>query len=72
MTAARAIITADSPEWAEVAGRTMTGYATSVIGCDAEASIERTWTPEETPDGRPGRGGAPVRVQPRRPGKGPE
>jgi len=54
MTAARAIITADSPEWAEIAGRTMSGYATSVIACDAEASVERTLGAEETPDGRPG------------------
>ena len=54
MTAARAIITADSPTWAEIAGRTMSGYATSVIGCDAEASIERALAPDETPDGRPG------------------
>jgi formylmethanofuran--tetrahydromethanopterin N-formyltransferase len=54
MTAARAIVTADTAAWAEVAGRTMTGYATSVIACDAEASIERTLSPEETPDGRPG------------------
>ncbi len=54
MTAARAIITADSPTWAEVAGRTMSGYATSVIACDAEAAIERILTPDETPDGRPG------------------
>lgn len=54
MTAARAIVTADSPAWAEIAGRTMTGYATSVIACDAEAAIERTLDPTETPDGRPG------------------
>jgi formylmethanofuran--tetrahydromethanopterin N-formyltransferase len=54
MTGARLIITADSPRWAEVAGRTMTGYASSVIGCDAEASIERPVPPEESPDGRPG------------------
>jgi formylmethanofuran--tetrahydromethanopterin N-formyltransferase len=54
MTAARAIITAETPGWAEVAGRTMSGYATSVIGCDAEAAIERTLEPAETPDGRPG------------------
>ena len=54
MTAARAIVTADSPAWAEVAGRTMSGYATSVIGCDAEAAVERELAPEETPDGRPG------------------
>src|SRR6185369_8684243 len=26
----------------------------SVIGCDAEAGIERTLSPDETPDGRPG------------------
>src|ERR1700709_1568319 len=54
MTAARAIVTADTAHWAEIAGRTMSGYATSVIACDAEASIERTLSPEETPDGRPG------------------
>jgi formylmethanofuran--tetrahydromethanopterin N-formyltransferase len=54
MTAARAIITADTAAWAEIAGRTMSGYATSVIGCDAEASIERVLTADETPDGRPG------------------
>ena len=54
MAATRAIVTADSPGWAEIAGRTMTGYACSVIGCDAEAAIERTLTPGETPDGRPG------------------
>jgi formylmethanofuran--tetrahydromethanopterin N-formyltransferase len=54
MTAARAIVTADTPAWATIAGQTMTGYATSVIGCDAEAGIERALTPDETPDGRPG------------------
>ncbi len=54
MTAARAIVTADSPGWAEVGARTMSGYATSVIGCDAEAAVERALGPEETPDGRPG------------------
>ena len=54
MTAARVIVTADTPHWAAVAGQTMTGYATSVIGCDAEAGIERVLTPDETPDGRPG------------------
>jgi formylmethanofuran--tetrahydromethanopterin N-formyltransferase len=32
----------------------MTGFATSVIGCKCEASIERELAPEETPDGRPG------------------
>lgn len=54
MTAARAIITADTPGWAETAARTMTGYATSVIACDAEAAIEKPLAPAETPDGRPG------------------
>jgi formylmethanofuran--tetrahydromethanopterin N-formyltransferase len=54
MTAARAIITAATPSWADIAGRTMTGYATSVIACDAEAAVERALSPEETPDGRPG------------------
>jgi formylmethanofuran--tetrahydromethanopterin N-formyltransferase len=54
MTAARAVVTADTLRWAEVAGRTMSGYATSVIACDAEAAIERAVPPEETPDGRPG------------------
>src|SRR4051794_10492017 len=54
MTAARAIVTAESPEWARIAGREMTGYATSVIACDAEAGIERALDPDETPDGRPG------------------
>jgi formylmethanofuran--tetrahydromethanopterin N-formyltransferase len=54
MTAARAVITADTAAWAGVAAQVMTGYATSVIGCDAEAAIERVLGPEETPDGRPG------------------
>ncbi|MDB5350652.1 MAG: formylmethanofuran--tetrahydromethanopterin N-formyltransferase [Planctomycetota bacterium] len=54
MTAARAIVTADTAHWAEIAGRTMTGYATSVIACDAEASVERVLSASETPDGRPG------------------
>lgn len=54
MTAARAIITADTPRWANTAALTMTGYATSVIGCDAEASIESILAAEQTPDGRPG------------------
>jgi formylmethanofuran--tetrahydromethanopterin N-formyltransferase len=54
MTAARAVVTAETPYWAEVAGRTMSGYATSVIACDAEASVERVLSANETPDGRPG------------------
>jgi formylmethanofuran--tetrahydromethanopterin N-formyltransferase len=54
MWAARAIVTAATPEWARTAGQVTTGYATSVIGCDAEAGIEAELGPEETPDGRPG------------------
>jgi formylmethanofuran--tetrahydromethanopterin N-formyltransferase len=54
MSAARAIVTAATAAWAETAGRLATGYAASVIGCDAEAGIERILTPDKTPDGRPG------------------
>jgi formylmethanofuran--tetrahydromethanopterin N-formyltransferase len=54
MTAARLILTAANAEWAKTAAVEATGYAASVIGCDAEAGIERTLPAEETPDGRPG------------------
>lgn len=50
----RLIITADSMDWARIAGQTVSGYATSVIACDAEAAIERELTAAETPDARPG------------------
>jgi len=52
--AARLIITAATPEWANIAATQATGYATSVIACDCEAGIERELSAEETPDGRPG------------------
>lgn len=54
MTAARVVVTADTPGWARTAAQAATGYAASVIGCDAEAGIERELPPDETPDGRPG------------------
>jgi formylmethanofuran--tetrahydromethanopterin N-formyltransferase len=54
MWGARVVITAATPEWALEAGRSMTGFATSVIGCKCEAGIERVLAPGETPDGRPG------------------
>jgi formylmethanofuran--tetrahydromethanopterin N-formyltransferase len=54
MSAARLIVTAIDAEWAAIAGRVVTGYATSVIGCDAEAGIAEVLPPERTPDGRPG------------------
>jgi formylmethanofuran--tetrahydromethanopterin N-formyltransferase len=54
MRAARVVITAQTSEWAQTAARSMTGFATSVIGCKVEAGIESEIAPEETPDGRPG------------------
>ncbi|HLF96730.1 MAG TPA: formylmethanofuran--tetrahydromethanopterin N-formyltransferase [Methylococcaceae bacterium] len=54
MWGTRVVITAASRKWAQAAGRSMTGFATSVIGCKCEAGIERELSPEETPDGRPG------------------
>jgi formylmethanofuran--tetrahydromethanopterin N-formyltransferase len=54
MTAARLIVTAETPNWALTAGQVATGFASSVIGCDVEAGIEHLLTPEGTPDGRPG------------------
>jgi formylmethanofuran--tetrahydromethanopterin N-formyltransferase len=54
MTAVRLIVTAETPSWAQTAAQVTTGYASSVIGCDAEAGVERTLGSDETPDGRPG------------------
>jgi formylmethanofuran--tetrahydromethanopterin N-formyltransferase len=54
MWGARIVVTADSPEWAMHAGRSLTGFATSVIGCKCEAGIERELSADATPDGRPG------------------
>ena len=48
------IVTNDTAKWAMIAAVTMTGFATSVIGCGAEAGIDAELSPEETPDGRPG------------------
>ena len=54
MRAARVVITAQSPQWARTAAESMTGFATSVIGCKVEAGIEAELGADETPDGRPG------------------
>jgi len=54
MRATRLIITAANMKWALHAARSLTGFATSVIGCGCEAGIERPLAAEETPDGRPG------------------
>ncbi|MGZ4901649.1 MAG: formylmethanofuran--tetrahydromethanopterin N-formyltransferase [Halobacteriota archaeon] len=52
--AARVLITGATTELAETAALVATGFATSVIGCSAEAGIDRYVLPNETPDGRPG------------------
>jgi formylmethanofuran--tetrahydromethanopterin N-formyltransferase len=54
MWGARIVITAETPAWAGQAARTLTGFATSVIGCKCEAGIERELDGAQTPDGRPG------------------
>jgi len=54
MRAARVLVTARSAAWARTAAQSMTGFATSVIGCKVEAGIEADLVPDETPDGRPG------------------
>lgn len=54
MRATRIIITALNLRWARQAGETMTGFATSVIGCGVEAGIESELSREQTLDGRPG------------------
>jgi len=48
----RTIITAESTAWALHAAHSLAGFATSVIACGCEASIEGRWP--DTPDGRPG------------------
>src|SRR5215475_4876242 len=54
MRATAVIITADTAQWARQAALSMTGFATSVIGCGCEAGIDRELTGKQTPDGRPG------------------
>ena len=54
MWGTRLIITAETRNWALAAARSMTGFATSVIGCKCEAGIESELAPEQTPDLRPG------------------
>ncbi len=54
MRATAVVITADSARWARQAALTMTGFATSVIGCGCEAGIDRALAAKDTPDGRPG------------------
>jgi formylmethanofuran--tetrahydromethanopterin N-formyltransferase len=54
MWGTRLVITAETGEWALAAARSMTGFATSIIGCKCEAGIEGELQPDQTPDGRPG------------------
>ena len=49
MTAARLVVTADTADWADIAAQEATGYAASVIGCDAEAGVEPTSAPTTPP-----------------------
>jgi len=50
----RLIVTAHDEHWLHAAVSEFTGFASSVIACDAEAGVERWLPPSETPDGRPG------------------
>jgi formylmethanofuran--tetrahydromethanopterin N-formyltransferase len=55
MVVGRILVTAANPSWAMTAGKTATGFASSIIMSPAEAAVEgRAVLPEETPDGRPG------------------
>jgi formylmethanofuran--tetrahydromethanopterin N-formyltransferase len=49
----RLVITAIDEYWLDAAIRSITGYGTSVIGCDAEAGVDRWLGVEDSPDGRP-------------------
>jgi formylmethanofuran--tetrahydromethanopterin N-formyltransferase len=51
---ARLVVTAIDQHWVNAAVIAATGYATSVIGCDCEAGVDRILSANETPDGRPG------------------
>jgi formylmethanofuran--tetrahydromethanopterin N-formyltransferase len=54
MRATAVLITASSRKWARQAAISMSGFATSVIGCGCEAAIDVELPPAATPDGRPG------------------
>ena len=54
MFGSRVIITAETAAWAQAAAQSMTGFATSIIGCKCEAGIEAELAASDTPDGRPG------------------
>jgi len=54
MRATALVVTAPNRKWARQAAISMTGFATSVIGCGCEAAIDVELAPSQTPDGRPG------------------
>ena len=54
MRATALVITAPDLRWARQAAVSMTGFATSVIGCGVEAAIDAELAATATPDGRPG------------------
>ncbi len=54
MYGSRVIITAETKEWAMAAAQSITGFATSVIGCKCEAGIEKIIDANDSPDLRPG------------------
>ena len=51
---ARLVVTAHDSSWLDAGIQSFCGYATSVIGCDAEVGVERFISPDESPDCRPG------------------
>lgn len=53
MYGSRIIITAETKEWAMAAAQSITGFATSVIGCKCEAGVETEIAAEDSPDLRP-------------------
>jgi formylmethanofuran--tetrahydromethanopterin N-formyltransferase len=50
----RLIVTAHDDYWLQAAVTEFSGYASSIIACDAEAGLERRLSADETPDGRVG------------------
>lgn len=53
MACCRVIVTAASERWVRAAAEAATGYAASVIGCDAEAGVEEYLSAGQVPDGTP-------------------
>ena len=67
MRFARLVITAATEAWALEAARSMTGFATSVIGCKCEAAIERVLAARRAFRRRPARARSPPRTCSRSP-----